>query len=177
MSCLPWPPCPSTYLHDSHQRLPDSPGSLHEGHMEVHFLSLVLKYQDSSQEQASSSQQRHLFLSPTPTHTRGTAPTTPWEGTKFPPTTTPATGLHPSVQPVTACATPDSGRSLYFAHGVVSPDQALPVDSIRSPRATGSTSAPFFFSQTNPLPGTPREANAGGRSLTTLRGIARRASY
>lgn len=53
--------------------------------MEVHFLPLVLKYQDSSQEQASSSQQRHLFLSPTPTHTRGTAPTTPWEGTKFPP--------------------------------------------------------------------------------------------
>lgn len=61
-----------------------------------------------------------------------------WEGTKFPPTTTPASGLHPSVQPVTACATPDSGRSLYnSAHGWSLPSRLSPWSPLACPVPLG----------------------------------------
>lgn len=129
---------------------------------------LVLNTKTAAQQQAGSSS-KHLF---SVTHTlQRYGSHHAWEGTKFPPTTTPATGLHPSVQPVTACATPDSGRSLYyFAHGWSLPSRLSPGHHSPAPCHRVDVCPILFFSN-NPLLGTPREANAGGRSLTTPKRI------
>lgn len=127
-------PVVDTYIHGIYIKVPMSDSKTARGpcmRRTWEFPSSLLFSAEIPRQAAAGPavKNRHLFLLPTPTLTYTTyrhGSHHAWEGTKFPPATTPATGLDPSFQPVTACATPDSGRSLYFAHGWSLPSRLSP---------------------------------------------------